>query len=533
MKPQSMDLKTRIAIVVIVIIVVPVVLTLTLFSFFTNYKVHQIGEKYGIENPTFASVYNNVELITRKIQEEYEKIQVIYAETPEKLEDIAFLRQMNEDMADNDAFVVVRKGERIYFNGSSDFTSDELLRTLPPLRSAEGAPELEGGYYVQTRDRSLFKQLDIVFSDGDKGSIFLISPTDRILPEIRTWATQMVVFVVGVLLATCIGMSLWLYRGIVRPLGELKHAAQNVRDGNLDFEVKGSGVEEVNDLCEDFEEMRVRLKESAEEKVQFDRENRELISNISHDLKTPLTTIRGYVEGVIDGVANTPEKLDRYMRTVNTKVVEMTRLLDELTVYSQIDTNKIPYTFARVKAADCFGECVEDLRLDLEEKNITLTYDNYLPEGTEVILDAEQLRRVVNNIIGNAVKYMDKPDGKIHMRLRDAGDFIQVEIEDNGRGIAREELPRIFDRFYRTDASRSTKEGGSGIGLSIVKKIIEDHEGRVWASSKEGVGTTVCFTFRKYVERMAEDEGAAKKEKRKTSRNRRKEQEKKRDKTQR
>ena len=136
----------------------------------------------------------------------------------------------------------------------------------------------------------------------------------------------------------------------------------------------------------------------------------------------------------------------------------------------------------------------------MEEKNIGLAYYNYVDEDTIIIADTEQLRRVINNIVGNSVKYMDKSHGFINIRLKDVGDFIQVEIEDNGRGIAQKDLPYIFDRFYRADASRNSATGGSGIGLSIVKKIIEDHGGKIWATSKEGTGTVMYFVIRKYQE---------------------------------
>lgn len=118
-----------------------------------------------------------------------------------------------------------------------------------------------------------------------------------------------------------------------------------------------------------------------------------------------------------------------------------------------------------------------------------------------VIADAEQIKRVVNNIVSNSLKYTDsdKPK-KINLRVKDVGDFIQVEIEDNGKGIAAKDLPNIFDRFYRTDASRNSSKGGSGIGLSIVKKIMEDHGGKVWATSKEHTGTVMYFVLRKYQE---------------------------------
>ena len=178
----------------------------------------------------------------------------------------------------------------------------------------------------------------------------------------------------------------------------------------------------------------------------------------------------------------------------------MQRLIDELTFYSKIDTNRIPYNFRKINVSDYFGDCAEEVGLDLGAKNIVFQYANYVDEQVMVIADPEQIRRVVNNIISNSCKYFDKSQCFINMRIKDVGDFIQVEIEDNGKGIATKDIPYIFDRFYRTDSSRNSAKGGSGIGLSIVRKILEDHGGKVWASSKEGTGTVVYFVLRKYQE---------------------------------
>jgi signal transduction histidine kinase len=246
--------------------------------------------------------------------------------------------------------------------------------------------------------------------------------------------------------------------------------------------------------------MRLRLKDNAEEKLSDEKENRALISNIAHDLKTPITAVKGYAEGIIDGVANTPEKVDRYVRTIYNKANEMDTLINELTLYSKIDTNRIPYNFAKINVSEYFQDCVEEIGLDLEAKGIGLAYYNYVDPDVVIIADPEQLRRVISNIISNSVKYMNKTKGFINIRIKDVGDFIQVEMEDNGRGIAQRDLPYIFDRFYRTDASRNSATGGSGIGLSIVKKIVEDHGGKIWATSKEDTGTTMYFVIRKYEE---------------------------------
>ena len=292
----------------------------------------------------------------------------------------------------------------------------------------------------------------------------------------------------------------WIYRAISIPLHRLQKAARNIKEGNLDFELKYDEKDEFGQLFQDFEEMRKRLKANAEEKLEFDRENKDLISNISHDLKTPITAVKGYVEGLLDGVADTPEKQQKYLRTIYNKANDMDRLINELTFYCKIDTNRIPYTFNKINVKDYFDDCFEDIGLELSQQQIDLKYENKVDDTVMVIADAEQIKRVVNNIVGNSVKYMDKPEKSIQIRVLDVGDFVQVEIEDNGRGISAKDLPYIFDRFYRTDTSRNSSKGGSGIGLSIVHKIMEDHGGKVWATSREGLGTTMYFVLRKFQE---------------------------------
>lgn len=327
-----------------------------------------------------------------------------------------------------------------------------------------------------------------------------MQPAEVATPQTKEFLGEMLVSVILIMAMTCSFLMAWIYRSILTPIETLKKATRNIRDGNLDFEVEIGDNDEIGELCADFEEMRIRLKESTEEKVVFDSQNKELISNISHDLKTPITAVKGYVEGLLDGVADTPEKQEKYLRTIYNKANDMDRLINELTFYSKIDTNRIPYTFNKINVKEYFDDCFEDIGMEMSQQQVALSYDNKVASDVMVIADAEQIKRVINNIVGNSVKYMDKQEKTIAIRVMDVGDFVQVEIEDNGRGIAAKDLPYIFDRFYRTDTSRNSSKGGSGIGLSIVHKIMEDHGGKVWATSKEGEGTTMYFVLRKYQE---------------------------------
>ena len=321
------------------------------------------------------------------------------------------------------------------------------------------------------------------------------------LPDFKNLVVDVKISVILILFFTAAILVIWTYSGIISRLRQLNKAAENIRDGNLDFSIDTKGHDEISELSESFEAMRKRLQMNAQEKLDAEQEHRMLISNIAHDLKTPITAIKGYSEGILDGVADTPEKQERYLKTIYNKANEMNTLINELTLYSNIDTNKIPYNFHKLNVKDYFTDCMEELEMDLENQHMQLTFFNYVDEDTLMIADPEQLGRVIHNIIGNAIKYMRAEEPSfISMRIKDVGDFIQVEIEDNGKGISNKDLPYIFDRFYRADASRNSAAGGSGIGLSIVKKIIEDHGGKIWATSKENVGTVMYFVLRKYQE---------------------------------
>ncbi len=319
-------------------------------------------------------------------------------------------------------------------------------------------------------------------------------------PEIaRPLFVCMAIAIIVILVITSVALTLWISKGVFSPINELNVAMQNIAEGNLEYRLPDNQDGEIGTLYRNYEDMRLRLKESADEKIQVENQNRELVSNISHDLKTPITSIKGYVEGIMDGVADTPEKMDKYIRTIYNKANDMDKLINELTVYSGIDTNRIPYHFHRINVGEYFGDCVEEVGMDLESKGVKLDYSNLTPPDTHIIADPEQLKRVINNIISNSLKYKSRErECQIEIRILDDADSIRIEIEDNGNGISAKDLPNIFERFYRTDSSRNSSQGGSGIGLSIVKKIIEDHGGYIWATSKENEGTCMHIVFRKY-----------------------------------
>lgn len=497
-----MKLKMRLVIAFLTITVVPVALIYMSVLGLSNYQAKAFSKAYGISEQVDLFSGNFMDVFNRLTQKFQEQIQEELKKNTELFDDTEFLNQLNTGLFAKYSYIVVRKDDKIIYIGSNELEpDDELIECLPGYGNFD---EMTGGIYLDEDMQHLVKQMDFEFEDKSNGSIFIISKVDEFAPEVRSMVIEMMLAGILILIFTAIILIAWIYSSILRPLGTLQEATRKIMDGNLDFTLEVENEDEIGMLCQDFEQMRIRLKESAEEKIQYDKESKELISNISHDLKTPITAIKGYVEGIVDGVADSPEKVDKYIRTIYNKANDMDRLIDELTFYSKIDTNKIPYTFSKINVSSYFKDCIDEVGLDLESQNIELGYFNYVDEDVLIIADAEQMKRVINNIISNSIKYLDKKRGIINIRIKDVGDFIQIEIEDNGKGIAAKDLPNIFDRFYRTDSSRNSSKGGSGIGLSIVKKIVEDHGGKIWATSKEEIGTEIHFVLRKYQEVIQE-----------------------------
>lgn len=292
-------------------------------------------------------------------------------------------------------------------------------------------------------------------------------------------------------------LTYFMSKSIINPISKLSTAAKKISEGDLEYSVQSDKKDELGDLANTFEQMRLKLREADREQKQYEQNRQELIASISHDLKTPLTSMKGYVKGIQDGVANTPEKLDRYMDTINRTANDMDGLIDELFLYSKLDLKREAFHFERVDVYAFFTDFIDELAFNLEKEQGTAILSADKKNSYMVEADREKLRRVVMNIIQNSLKYMDKEQKEIHVNLTAESGRIVVEMKDNGSGISKNDIPHIFESFYRTDTSRNSATGGIGLGLSIVKKIIQGHDGTVWAKSEPGKGTSIYFTLKK------------------------------------
>lgn len=491
-----MKLKTRLKISFFLISIMPIVLIGTMFRGLIKYQSKVIDKRYEISGTDFSDMLNPVEIVINVVDRIGDKISDEIEDDIGKLETKEYQDELSSYLLEKSADMVINKnGEFIFV---TEGTLHYSLEDLSPDR-AQKIIFSDEGLFLEYDGDCVVKQIRFRDKNDNRYIVSIMAYIKDIAPSLREFWLESIFGVTLMLIIMGSVLVVWIYQNTIIPLGRLREAAQNITNGNLDFEIDVRGNNEIDDLFRDFEIMRVKLRDTSSESAASERKSKELIRNISHDLKTPLTAIKGYVEGLRDGIADTPEKRDKYLKTIYKKATDMDRLIDELTLYSKIDTNKIPYSFNKIVANDFFEDCRDSLSVELEAKGIDFTYENMLQDNVEIIADGEQLGRVVDNIISNSIKYQSIDKLHINLSIKDEGDFIRVAFSDNGKGISKKDLPYIFDRMYRTDESRNSATGGSGIGLAIVKKIIEDHGGQIWAESIEDEGTTIVFVLRKYV----------------------------------
>ncbi|MBS4213962.1 sensor histidine kinase [Neobacillus rhizophilus] len=406
---------------------------------------------------------------------------------PERFMDRDFLKKTDEQLNRLQTGLVVLNNNRVSY--TSPFV--ENLELKQPIQ------EMKTSWTQNRREKSRFsvEKYDIAFSDGTSGTVYFVSDLKSFFAEARKFFPLLFLSLLLVIGLTNGFLTYLVSRSFIQPLYMLKKAANHFKEGNLDHEVKLKRKDEIGELGAAFEEMRARLHESIHLQLQYEENRKELISNISHDLKTPITGIKACVQGIQDGIVDTAAKQDKYMKMIAKKAEDMDVLIDELMLYSKLDLNRLPFHLEPLDIRSFLRDYVEELRIDPRMKGIKLTFSTSNDNPVPVMADREKLSRVMVNIIGNSLKYMDKQEMEILVELFADEEKATVHIRDNGLGIDSEAQQHIFDRFYRADPSRNTETGGSGLGLAIVKQIVEGQGGTVWVESQLGEGTGIYFTL--------------------------------------
>lgn len=275
----------------------------------------------------------------------------------------------------------------------------------------------------------------------------------------------------------------WLVsRRIVHPIRQMQQASLHLAAGHFDQHVPVLTDDELGDLARSFNHM-------AEELAQVETRRRRLIGDVAHELRTPLTAIQGYMEGLMDGVL--PAEPETFAQ-IHGETQRLSRLIDDLQELSRIEAGAYSLNIQPVKLDEAVRTVFKRLGNQFEERSLTLQAQLGSRELV-VLADSDRLVQILTNLLGNALHYTPA-GGTVTVRAHQSGGQVEICVEDTGIGIPAEALPHIFERFYRVDTSRSRRRGGSGIGLTIVKHLVESQQGRIWAESPgEGQGSRFCF----------------------------------------
>ncbi len=311
-----------------------------------------------------------------------------------------------------------------------------------------------------------------------------------------------IIIIVAIVFIILLGLYLsrLLSRQILEPLSALRKASAEIRQGNLDTPIEIQAQDEFGDACRDFEAMRLELKAAREQQEKYEENRKELIAGISHDLSTPLTSMKGYASGILDGIAKTPEKQRHYVEMILQGATTMEKLVESLFLFSKLDLGRIPFNFENVPLKDYFTDFYNEQKPLLAEKNINLTMEMNLPKDEQgmVSIDRMQFQRVIDNLISNSSKYSNRDKVDINIRLEAINNNLRITFADNGPGVPTDDLPKLFDSFYRTDQARSNVAKGSGLGLAITKRIIDGMNGNIWAEANPAGGLCIIIELIKH-----------------------------------
>ncbi len=483
-----MTIQKRLWISNLILIIITIVLLIGVSLIITAHFQGFIGfpPQDNYRNPLNRALYRAERVVEKTIESE-----------PDRFLNQEYLYQVDDFLnSSSTGLIVQKKDEIIYFSpfiNSLDIKKEEILRAV-----YQSDPNTDG--VSKLSDILFMKTIPFHFSDQSSGTLFLINDATSVSQELEQFRNSviytLILFLIIIISINTL-MTYFLSKQIVNPLIRLKDAALQIRKGNYNFSLETPSKDEIGALFQSFEAARKQLKKSEEIKNKYEQNRNELITNISHDLKTPVTTIKGYAEGIMDGIPKSKEKQDKYLQTIHQNTVHMESLIKDLFLLSKFDLDKSLYQFEEINLNDYLKDSYEELRFDLQEKGIQLNFESSYNNRVLVKADRQQLKRVILNIINNAINFKNSNNPIIKMILTETEDEAQIEIRDNGKGISEDILNKIFDRFYKADKSRSEKTTGTGLGLYIARKIILDHNGRIWAKSQLKKGTIIFFTLKK------------------------------------
>ena len=492
-KTRNFKINTRIIISSVLAIVIPIIILsiaagIFVFTSSTKYDFSSVStESYDVINQIQWSqtVSNMIFTLTGEDSEE-EKLQAI-KETAKGLEDFGSIIYIEKDgavyyssVAPEEALKTAGSISKIDKNKNSYYYGDEGLVIVNSVKSESG-------------DFTVIAAND-TYSSPDSGTNYA---PQHIMQRLANNATAVLGVCVATFIAAIIILSLLTSKTIIGPLEKITKGANEIAKGNLDYEIDYQSTNEMGQLAQSFNDMRLRVKESIESKNRADQQQKEMIAGIAHDLRTPLTSIKGYLEGIKDGVADTPEKRARYLETIYDSAVSMEKMLNDLLTLSKLELGTITLNCENVRISD-FTPFAAELGEELKKENFDYSINNNTKSDPLLFIDTDRFSRVITNIISNSIKYRRSGvRGKIKLIISEYEHSVIFEIADNGTGVESKSLTRIFDTLYREDKARSNVSDGSGLGLSVCRQIVELHGGMIWAQTNAEKGLSIFISLPK------------------------------------
>ena len=344
-------------------------------------------------------------------------------------------------------------------------------------------------------DTDNFTYLDEVNTSSGDYAYSLVLDMDAMYEGVQ--GTVMKYIVVGIVISIILlGFLVYYFsqtisRQILIPLEELNEATKNIAEGNLNYEIDYCGDNELGSFCKAFETMRLKLKQSLEKQSQYENNRKELIASISHDLKTPITSIQGYIEGLIDGIPKDVNTYNKYLEIIKDKSIKLNHLIDDLFYFSKLELDRLDINKKEYQSAEVFEQILKPIEMEFDQIDQKIIIERPIPD-VKIKIDKNRIIQVVDNIVKNAREFIDK-DGFVKISFEVLDTYFKVSISDNGVGIRKEDQPKLFNKFFRGEKSRSRKFGGTGLGLAICREIIESHNGKIGVKSNRGEGAKFYF----------------------------------------
>ncbi|MGD9567219.1 MAG: winged helix-turn-helix domain-containing protein [Sedimentibacter sp.] len=362
------------------------------------------------------------------------------------------------------AIVVIENDDDIIYN-NEEFSSLQIKEMLMNI-------SVKNNYYDHGDVKYSINAENFTTLSNDKYMILTLNPIINAGDYYRSLIVFVFITFVIVFVAASTVVQKQNMKNIIMPVINLTKKTEKLRNGELETAITDHGYGEVKELGSAVEQLRLQLKNSIYYQKKFDENRKFLISSISHDLKTPVTSIRGYLDGVLDGVADTEEKKKYYLSKAVNKTNLINTMIEDLSLYSKLGLNQMSFEKEKVNIVKYMENCVEDSSAEFEHEDKRIILENELSDVYFAIIDGEKFKRVIQNILDNAKRNIEKEIGQLKIILRETNSSVIIEFKDNGKGINKDNLPYVFDRFYRSDTARAV-EGSSGLGLAIAKQIVE------------------------------------------------------------